>query len=98
MDEDNNYFIIESGNKQILCKAGEKILVDKLSNVEIGNEVSIKRLFDGIKVSNDHIKCIVNEPLVLGEKKIIYKTRRRKGYEKKNGFRAQYTSITIGGK
>jgi large subunit ribosomal protein L21 len=35
---------------------------------------------------NDHVK---------GDKVIVFKKKRRKGYKKKNGHRQSFTSITI---
>ena len=34
-------------------------------------------------------------PLVKGDKVIVFKKRRRKGYQKKNGHRQQFTQIQI---
>jgi len=34
-------------------------------------------------------------PLVKGDKVIVFKMKRRKDYRKKNGFRAQYTQVEI---
>ena len=37
---------------------------------------------------------VVN-PLVKGDKVIVFKMKRRKDYRKKNGHRAQFTEVTI---
>ena len=37
----------------------------------------------------------VVSPLVKGEKVLVFKKKRRKGYRKKNGHRQQFTELTI---
>ena len=62
----------------------EVLLVDNDGKVDIGAPV-----IKGAKVKaliNDHVK---------GDKVIVFKKKRRKGYKKKNGHRQNFTSITI---
>jgi len=60
------------------------LLVDNGSGVEVGSPV-----VKGVKVSGkilEHVK---------GDKVIIFKKKRRKGYAVKNGHRQQYTKVQI---
>lgn len=96
MNKDSNtYIIVESGNKQMVCYANKPFLVDKL--ICEGDTVNLKRVFDGTNVVNDTVSCKVLNEIVKGTKVIIYKTRRRKGYERKNGFRSRLTELIWGG-
>ena len=60
------------------------LLMDKGTGVEIGSPV-----IQGAKVSGkilEHVK---------GDKVIVFKKKRRKGYAKKNGHRQQFTKVQI---
>ena len=37
----------------------------------------------------------VLEPLVKGDKVIVFKKKRRKGYRRKNGHRQQFTKVMV---
>ena len=39
--------------------------------------------------------CEVVNPLVKGDKVIVFKMKRRKDYRKKNGHREQFTQIEV---
>lgn len=78
-----------------MCKPGDVIEVDKLE-VQDGEKIQLNLLFDGQKAVNNKIIATVVQALCLGEKIRIYKTKRRKGYEKTIGFRAKLTKLLIG--
>jgi large subunit ribosomal protein L21 len=64
----------------------EKVLLaDKEGNVTVGTPV-----IEGAKV----VAEIVN-PLVKGDKVLVFHKRRRKGYRKLNGHRQQFSQIVI---
>ena len=46
-------------------------------------------------ISGAKVAAKVLQPLVKGDKVIVFKKRRRKGYQKKNGHRQQFTQIQI---
>jgi large subunit ribosomal protein L21 len=96
MNHKNGFYIVEAGGKQIVCKPGDRILIDKIDEIKEGDKIKLKLLFKDNKAINGEIDCHVKDPLILGEKIRIYKTRRRKGYEKTIGFRAKYTMIEVG--
>ncbi len=96
MSNFERFYILEVGGKQIKCKPGENILIDRISSAKTGDKIKVKRVFDSSKPVNDVLECQVANHLVLGEKMRIYKTKRRKGYEKTIGFRAQFTEIIVG--
>lgn len=61
------------------------LLLDNEGSVSIGAPT----------VEGASVSAKVLEPLVKGDKVIVFKKRRRKGYEKKNGHRQQFTKIQI---
>jgi large subunit ribosomal protein L21 len=46
-------------------------------------------------VEGAKVVCEVAEPLVKGEKVIVFKKKRRKGYRKRNGHRQDFTEVLI---
>ena len=61
------------------------LLVDKEGAVTVGAPT-----VDGAKV----VVEVVN-PLVKGDKIIVFKMKRRKGYRKRNGHRSQFTEVEV---
>lgn len=99
------YAIVEIAGQQFKVQKDQKIYVHRL-NAEAGAKLSFDRVMlvdnggkvtigapaiDGASVSaevNGHVK---------GETKIIFRKKRRKGYQKQNGHRQSFTSLTITG-
>ena len=97
------YAIVEIAGQQFKVQKDQKIFVHRLA-AESGSKLDFERVLlidnDGkIQVGapaiagavvsvevNDHVK---------GDKVIVFKKKRRKGYKKKNGHRQSFTSITI---
>ncbi|MBD5422553.1 MAG: 50S ribosomal protein L21, partial [Bacteroides sp.] len=46
-------------------------------------------------VEGAKVVCEVQTPLVKGEKVIVFKKKRRKGYRRKNGHRQYFTKVLI---
>ncbi|MCX6928458.1 MAG: 50S ribosomal protein L21 [Verrucomicrobia bacterium] len=97
------YSIIETGSKQYRVSAGDTLQIDRLA-VEAGQPVT----FDRVLLVNTDGKVAVGSPTVAsatvvadvvehirGEKKIAFKMKRRKGYHKTIGSRAELTVIKI---
>ena len=97
------YAVIKTGGKQYKVAAGEKIKVEQIS-ADIGAGIEIDQVlavYDGDKVK-------IGAPLVGGasvsavvlsqgrHKKVrIFKMRRRKHYQKRQGHRQNYTELFI---
>jgi large subunit ribosomal protein L21 len=96
------YAVIETGGKQYRVQKGERLRVEKLE-AESGTQVSfpVLLLADGenVKVGKPTVAGATVTGTVqgaeLGEKLLIFKYRRRKGYRRKTGHRQQYTSVLI---
>lgn len=99
------YAIVEINGQQFKVEQGKKLFVHHIKDVEAGKTVEFEKVLlvdnegavtigaptvEGAKV----VVEVVN-PLVKGEKIIIFKMKRRKGYRKKNGHRAQFTEVKV---
>jgi large subunit ribosomal protein L21 len=97
------YAVIQTGGKQYKVAPGDVVKVEKLE-VKKGDTVEIKDVFmiaDGDKVSVGKptlASAMVTAEVmgdVKGEKILIFKHRRRKGYRKTNGHRQNYTTLKV---
>lgn len=97
------YAIVEIGAQQYKVEEGNKVYVHKL-NLEEGAKIVIDRVFlveneGAVKVGTPVVEGATVEADVLetvqGDKVIVFKKKRRKGYRVKNGHRQQYTRIEI---
>lgn len=97
------YAIIETGGMQFRVEQGGKLNVPLLQ-AEAGSTIRIDRVLlideDGaVAVGNPLIEGAFAEARVLehgrGEKVIVFKRKRRKGHEKTQGHRQDYTRIEI---
>ena len=98
------YAVIKTGGKQYKVAAGEKIKVEQIA-ADVGQEI----VFDQVLAVGTGSSIIVGTPLVLGatvtvtvishgrgDKVRIFKMRRRKHYQKRQGHRQNYTELQIG--
>lgn len=98
------YAVIKTGGKQYKVAAGEKIRVEQLA-ADIGAEITI----DEVLAVGAGADLQVGSPWVAGasvvatvvahgrhDKVRIFKMRRRKHYQKRQGHRQNYTEIRIG--
>ena len=97
------YAIVRTGGKQYQVEAGDTLRVEKLQG-EVGDTVELAEvllLVDGEAVT-------IGQPQVDGakvvakiveqgrhKKVIVFKKRKRQGYQVKNGHRQMYTALTI---
>ncbi len=98
------YAVMETGGKQYRVTAGDTLEIDRLSAAEPGQPFTFERVL----LVNQDGKVSLGQPTVSGakvvadvvehkrgEKVIIFKMKRRKGYHKKQGFRAELTVVKI---
>lgn len=89
-------FKVEEGNELFVhrldANEGDQVSFEDISLVDQDGEVTLgKPAVDGAKVSAsvvEHLK---------GDKVIVFKKKRRKGYRKKNGHRQHFTKIKVDG-
>jgi len=95
------YAVIKTGGKQYKVAAGEKIKVEQIA-ADVGQEI----VFDQVLAVGEGSSITVGTPLVLGatvtvtvsshgsgDKVRIFKMRRRKHYQKRQGHRQNYTEL-----
>ena len=72
-------------------KVGSKVVIDKILYLDDGQKITVGTpLVSGKKLDGE----IVSH--VRGNKVIVFKFKRRKGYQKKNTHRQNYTILKIG--
>ncbi|MBL1281413.1 MAG: 50S ribosomal protein L21 [Fluviicola sp.] len=97
------YAIVEIAGQQFKVQKDQKIFVHRL-DAEAGKKIS----FDKVLLVDDGGKVQLGAPAikgatvsakveehVKGDKVIVFRKNRRKGYKKKNGHRQSFTAITI---
>lgn len=99
------YAIVEINGQQFKAEQGKKLFVHHMKDVEAGKTVEFDKVLlidkegaisvgaptvEGAKV----VVEVVN-PLVKGDKVIVFKMKRRKDYRKKNGHREQFTEVEV---
>ena len=97
------YAIVEIAGQQFKVEEGKKIFVHRLE-VEEGKEIE----FDKVLLIEDEGKITIGEPIIKdavvggkildhmrGDKVIVFKKKRKKGYRVKNGHRQNFTQVEI---
>ena len=73
------------------AKEGDTVEFDRVLLAQTDETVKVGApVIEGAKVV-----CEVLTPLVKGEKVIVFKKKRRKGYRRKNGHRQYFTKVLI---
>ena len=98
------YAVIKTGGKQYKVALGEKIKVEQIA-ADVGQELVI----DQVLAVGEGSALVVGTPIVSGasvtvtvlsqgrhDKIRIFKMRRRKHYQKRQGHRQNYTELLIG--
>jgi len=97
------YAIVEIAGQQFKVEEGQKIYVHRLE-AEIGSDIE----FDKVLLIEDDDKITIGEPVVAGfivdgrvlnhqkgDKVIVFKKKKRKGYQVRNGHRQNFTQVEI---
>jgi len=96
------YAVVEIGGHQYKVTKDQVLFVDKQNVAD--NKLSLDRVFlvsndKGIKVGTPVVKGAKVEATVLdivkADKLIVFKKKRRKGYQKKTGHRQKLSQIRI---
>ena len=96
------YAIVKTGGKQYKVSPGDILSIEKL-DAEVGDEVELPVIcvVDGANIEADPEKAsaTVVTALVIdqykGEKQLVFKFKKRKGYKKLRGHRQQLTKVQI---
>jgi large subunit ribosomal protein L21 len=98
------YAIVNYKGNQILVREGENTRIPFLKDSEVGSTLS----FDDVLFFDDGKKKHYGNPILKNinfkakivsherdSKIIVFKKKRRKGYQKKNGYRDQFTVVKV---
>lgn len=99
------YAIIRTGGKQYQVAQGDQLRVEKLTG-SVGDTVEL----DDVLLVGEGEQVKVGQPVIEGakvtatilaqgkaKKVLVFKKKRRKGYQVKNGHRQHYTALRIDG-
>ena len=99
------YAIVEINGQQFKAEQGKKLFVHHIKDAQEGQTVEFNKVLLVDKegsvqvgaptVSGAKVVCEVINPLVKGEKVIVFKMKRRKDSRKKNGHRQQFTQVEV---
>lgn len=100
------YAIVEIQGQQFKAEAGKFLYVHYLGEeAKEGDSIDFDKVLlidaDGTitvgapTVEGAKVVCEVKRTLVKGERVIVFKKKRRKGYRKRNGHRQCFTEIVI---
>jgi len=99
------YAIVEINGQQFKAEQGKKLFVNRIKDAEEGQTVEFDKVLlvdnggnvtvGAPTVEGAKVVAEVKQPLVKGDKVIVFKMKRRKGYRVKNGHRAQFTEVEI---
>ena len=99
------YAIVEINGQQFKVEEGKKLFINRLKDAEAGKTVEFDKVLlvdnngtvtvGAPTVSGVKVVVEVVNPLVKGDKVIVFKMKRRKDYRKKNGHRSQFTEVEI---
>ena len=99
------YAIVEINGQQFKVEEGKKLFINRLKDAEAGKTVEFDKVLlvdnngtvtvGAPTVSGAKVVVEVVNPLVKGDKVIVFKMKRRQDYRKKNGHRAHFTEVSI---
>lgn len=98
------YAVIKTGGKQYKVEEGMNLVIEKLDDVEVGQEV----VLDKVLLLADGDNATVGKPVVEGAsvvakviaqkrspKVLVFKRKPKKGYKKMQGHRQYVTELEI---
>ena len=98
------YAVIKTGGKQYRVVAGEKLKIEQIP-ADVGAEITLDQILmvgegEAVKIGTPLVEGATVKATVIShgrhDKVKIFKMRRRKHYQKRQGHRQNYTEIQIG--
>jgi len=100
-----DYAIVEHGGKQYRVSPGDELLVERTQpDLKQGDDLVFDRVMmisqgEAVRVGQPVVEGAVVRGQVLapvrGEKLIVFKKKRRKGYKRKQGHRQDYYRVRV---
>ncbi|PRP73548.1 hypothetical protein PROFUN_02557 [Planoprotostelium fungivorum] len=101
----DSFAVVHIGGHQYKVTHGDTVVTNRVLGPDIGTNIRLEKvLLIGTKdttvigtpvVENAYVEATVEEHS-LAEKVIVFKKKRRKNYQRTNGFRQQVTALRIG--
>ena len=96
------YAVIKTGGKQYRVSVGEKLKIEQIP-AEVGSQIELNHVLmiggDTVRIGTPLVEGAVVKATVIEQgrhpKVKIFKMRRRKHYQKRQGHRQNYTAIQI---
>lgn len=97
------YAIVDLSGKQVVVEEGSTITVDRLPHEE-GSSISLDEVLfvsgnGSVQIGTPHVSGAAVTARVVqhkkGDKVLVFKKKRRKGYRKLNGHRQQLSVLAI---
>ncbi len=97
------YVVVDIAGQQFKVEQGQEVFVNRLEGKE-GDKVKFDKVLlvdnDGeVKVGTPTVEGAAIDAQIIshlkGDKVIVFKKKRRKSYQKSNGFRAQLSKVKI---
>ena len=97
------YAIVETGGMQFRMEPGKQVVIPRLDKKE-GSRFRFDRVFliadeKGIEIGQPLVANVTVSARVVehgkGRKILVYKRKRRKGYERKAGHRQDFTKVLV---
>ncbi|HJN05188.1 MAG TPA: 50S ribosomal protein L21 [Bacteroidales bacterium] len=97
------YVVVDIAGQQFKVEQGQEVFVNRLEGEE-GEKVKFEKVLlvdnDGkIKVGKPLVKGAAIDAQIIshlrGDKVVVFKKKRRKGYQKSNGFRQDLSKVLI---
>ena len=100
-----DYAIVEHGGKQYRVSPGDELMVERTeANLSAGDDLTFDRVLlvsqgDDVRVGKPLVEGVLVKTQVVspvrGEKIIVFKKKRRKGYKRTQGHRQDYYRVRI---
>ena len=100
-----DYAIVEHGGKQYRVSPGDELMVERMQpDLKQGDDLVFERVMlvsqgDAVRVGQPVVDGVVVRSQVVapvrGEKVIVFKKKRRKGYKKTQGHRQDYYRVRV---
>ena len=97
------YAVIETGGQQFKVKVGDTLKIEKIEG-DVGQTVNFDKILlvqsdDAVKIGSPYVEGASVQSQILAQQRhrkvIVYKYKRRKGYDKKRGHRQYFTKVRI---
>ncbi len=99
------YAIVDMKGQQFKVKEGQKLFIHHVQNAEAGQTLEFDKVLlvdnngaiavGAPTVEGAKVLVEVVNPLVKGDKVIVFKMKRRKDERKRNGHREQFTQVVV---